>query len=63
MGKGHKKTKKEKGSPKITSKPTTVLFGRFTISTMVAPGTSKRVDILPTLSMFGGEIYKLAENF
>jgi len=59
MGKGHKKTKKVNGSSKLTSKPTLVLFGRSTISTVVGPGTSKRIDIAPSLSMFGAEVYKL----
>lgn len=40
-----------------------VLNGRYVINTAIPPGVSKRIDIVPSLSMFGAEIYKLGDNF
>lgn len=40
-----------------------MLNGRFIISTNIAPNTSKRIDIVPSLSQFGAEVYKLGDNF
>lgn len=40
-----------------------MLKGKFVISTIINPGTSKRIDIAPLLQNFGPAVFKQADNF
>lgn len=61
-----RKPRKRRGQGQVLQdreKPTLTLKGKFILSTTVNPGTSKRIDIAPMLTMFGAQIYKQADNF